>query len=37
LFSLCRRYGARMHVDAAYGGFFRLIADDRPDGAIVRN
>jgi glutamate/tyrosine decarboxylase-like PLP-dependent enzyme len=25
---LCRRYGARIHVDAAYGGFFRLIADD---------
>jgi glutamate/tyrosine decarboxylase-like PLP-dependent enzyme len=29
---LCRQYGARVHVDAAYGGFFRLIADDRPDG-----
>src|SRR5579863_1994420 len=29
---LCRRYGARVHVDAAYGGFFRLIADDAPDG-----
>ena len=23
---LCRRYGARVHVDAAYGGFFRLLA-----------
>ncbi|MCY4224551.1 MAG: aminotransferase class V-fold PLP-dependent enzyme [Bacteroidetes bacterium] len=22
---LCRRYGARVHVDAAYGGFFRLL------------
>ena len=22
---LCRRYGARLHVDAAYGGFFRLL------------
>jgi glutamate/tyrosine decarboxylase-like PLP-dependent enzyme len=30
--ALCRRYGARVHVDAAYGGFFRLIADDSPDG-----
>ena len=24
---LCRRYGARVHVDAAYGGFFRLLAE----------
>jgi glutamate/tyrosine decarboxylase-like PLP-dependent enzyme len=24
---LARRYGARVHVDAAYGGYFRLIAD----------
>ncbi|MEM8599737.1 MAG: aminotransferase class I/II-fold pyridoxal phosphate-dependent enzyme [Bacteroidota bacterium] len=23
---LCRRYGARVHIDAAYGGFFRLLA-----------
>ncbi len=23
--SLCRRYGVRVHVDAAYGGFFRLL------------
>ena len=23
---LCRRYGARVHVDAAYGGFFRVLA-----------
>ena len=22
---LCRQYGARVHVDAAYGGFFRLL------------
>ncbi|PAP76902.1 pyridoxal phosphate-dependent decarboxylase family protein [Rubrivirga marina] len=31
---LCRRYGARVHVDAAYGGFFRLLADaaDAPVG-----
>jgi glutamate/tyrosine decarboxylase-like PLP-dependent enzyme len=29
---LCREYGVRVHVDAAYGGFFRLIADDSPDG-----
>ena len=32
---LCRRYGARVHVDAAYGGFFRLIADDTPDGVAA--
>ena len=24
---LCRHFGARIHVDAAYGGFFRLVAD----------
>lgn len=23
---LCRHYGARIHVDAAYGGFFRLLS-----------
>lgn len=29
--ALCRRRGARVHVDAAYGGFFRLLAhDDSP-------
>ncbi len=33
--SLCRRYGVRIHVDAAYGGFFRLIADDSPDGVAA--
>jgi glutamate/tyrosine decarboxylase-like PLP-dependent enzyme len=32
---LCRRYGARVHVDAAYGGFFRLIADDSSDGVAA--
>ena len=30
--ALARQYDARVHVDAAYGGFFRLIADDAPDG-----
>jgi glutamate/tyrosine decarboxylase-like PLP-dependent enzyme len=29
---LCRAYGVRVHVDAAYGGFFTLIADDAADG-----
>jgi glutamate/tyrosine decarboxylase-like PLP-dependent enzyme len=29
---LCARYGVRIHVDAAYGGFFKLIADDSADG-----
>ncbi|HET9170002.1 MAG TPA: aminotransferase class V-fold PLP-dependent enzyme [Actinospica sp.] len=30
---LCRRYGARVHVDAAYGGFFGLLAGaDGPEG-----
>jgi glutamate/tyrosine decarboxylase-like PLP-dependent enzyme len=33
--ALCRRYGARVHVDAAYGGFFRLIADDTADGVAA--
>jgi glutamate/tyrosine decarboxylase-like PLP-dependent enzyme len=28
---LCRRHGARIHVDAAYGGFFAILA--RADGA----
>ncbi len=32
---LCRRYGARVHVDAAYGGFFRLIANDTADGVAA--
>jgi glutamate/tyrosine decarboxylase-like PLP-dependent enzyme len=30
--ALRERYGIRIHVDAAYGGFFTLIADDTPDG-----
>lgn len=30
--ALRERYGVRIHVDAAYGGFFTLIADDSPDG-----
>jgi glutamate/tyrosine decarboxylase-like PLP-dependent enzyme len=33
--AVCRRYGVRVHVDAAYGGFFRLIADDSPDGVAA--
>lgn len=32
IISLARAHGARVHVDAAYGGFFALIADDSPDG-----
>lgn len=29
---LCETYGARVHVDAAYGGFFRLLTEDEaPD------
>lgn len=27
ILALARRYGARVHVDAAYGGYFQLIAD----------
>jgi glutamate/tyrosine decarboxylase-like PLP-dependent enzyme len=30
--ALRERYGVRIHVDAAYGGFLRLIADDSVDG-----
>ncbi len=30
--SLCKAHGVRVHVDAAYGGFFRLLAlDEAPD------
>jgi glutamate/tyrosine decarboxylase-like PLP-dependent enzyme len=29
---LAHEHGARVHVDAAYGGFFALIADDSADG-----
>jgi glutamate/tyrosine decarboxylase-like PLP-dependent enzyme len=32
---LCRSHGVRVHVDAAYGGFFRLIADDGVDGVAA--
>lgn len=32
---IARRHGVRVHVDAAYGGFFRLIADDAPDGVVA--
>src|SRR4051812_25606760 len=30
--ALCREHGARLHVDAAYGGFYRLLADDDEPG-----
>ena len=33
--ALCRRYGARVHADAAYGGFFRLIADGTAEGVAA--
>jgi glutamate/tyrosine decarboxylase-like PLP-dependent enzyme len=29
---LCERHGARLHVDAAYGGFFALLADGAQPG-----
>jgi glutamate/tyrosine decarboxylase-like PLP-dependent enzyme len=29
---LCTRHGARLHVDAAYGGFFALLADGEEPG-----
>ena len=32
---LCRAHRVRIHVDAAYGGFFRLIADDSADGVAA--
>ncbi|CAM3021385.1 hypothetical protein DEAB109302_10755 [Dermacoccus abyssi] len=28
---LCRKYDVRVHVDAAYGGFFRLLAEEGDD------
>ena len=32
---LCRRYGARVHVNAAYGGFFTILAgQDDPAGGL---
>lgn len=30
---LCKVHGVRIHVDAAYGGFFKLIEDDLPNPA----
>lgn len=33
--TLCHMRGIRVHVDAAYGGFFRLIADDEPGGVAA--
>ncbi len=35
ILAVARRHGVRVHVDAAYGGFFRLIADDLPDGVAA--
>jgi glutamate/tyrosine decarboxylase-like PLP-dependent enzyme len=32
IIELARQHGARVHVDSAYGGFFRLIADNSVDG-----
>ncbi|GAA2025951.1 aminotransferase class V-fold PLP-dependent enzyme [Catenulispora yoronensis] len=35
--TLCRRHGVRVHVDAAYGGFFRLLAGaEGPEGLDPR-
>ena len=33
--TLARRHGVRVHVDAAYGGFFALIADDSAEGVAA--
>jgi glutamate/tyrosine decarboxylase-like PLP-dependent enzyme len=35
ILALCREHDVRVHVDAAYGGFFRLVADDAPDGVAA--
>ena len=32
IIEIARRHDVRVHVDAAYGGFFALIADDSADG-----
>jgi glutamate/tyrosine decarboxylase-like PLP-dependent enzyme len=32
--TLCREHGVRVHVDAAYGGFFTLLADDPADPRV---
>ena len=34
---MARRYGARVHVDTAYGGFFRLISDNHLDAEASRH
>jgi len=34
---LARNYGARVHVDTAYGGFFTLIADNHLDPETARH
>ncbi|MCY4157988.1 MAG: aminotransferase class V-fold PLP-dependent enzyme [Bacteroidetes bacterium] len=35
---LCRQYGVRVHVDAAYGGFFRLLCEtDSLHPAVSKN
>jgi glutamate/tyrosine decarboxylase-like PLP-dependent enzyme len=33
--ALRQRFGCRLHVDAAYGGFFTLVADDSSDGVTA--
>ena len=33
---LCERHGARLHVDAAYGGFYALLADGGDPGVEAR-
>ena len=35
LLDLCRRYGCRVHVDAAYGGFFTLLARSDTDSPLA--
>jgi len=34
--AIARPLGVRVHVDAAYGGYFRLLADDDPAFAVFR-
>ena len=34
---LARNYGARVHVDTAYGGFFRLISDNHLSAEVARH
>lgn len=33
--NLCEQYDARLHIDAAYGGFFTLLADGNAPGVAV--